>query len=51
MCGVKGDSLWRIAQRLYGDGRKYPLLLEANRAIISDPSKIYVGQVLVIPAQ
>ena len=45
----KGDSLWRIAQRLYGDGRKYALIFEANRAILSDPSKIYVGQVLVIP--
>lgn len=47
----KGDSLWRIAQRLYGDGRKYALLFEANRAILSDPGKIYVGQVLAVPGQ
>jgi LysM repeat protein len=42
-----GDTLGRIAQKLYGDARKYPLIQEANN--LSDPSRIWVGQVLVIP--
>ncbi len=45
----KGDSLWSIAQRFYGSGRKYVLIFEANRDQIKNPNAIYVGQVLVIP--
>lgn len=47
----KGDSLWSIAQRLYGSGMKYALLFEANRDKVKDPNAIYVGQVLTVPAQ
>ncbi len=43
----RGDTLGRIAQKVYGDARKYPLLQQANN--LSDPSRIWVGQVLVIP--
>lgn len=43
----RGDSLSRIAQRVYGDSRKYPLIQQANN--LSDPGRIWVGQVLVIP--
>jgi len=46
---VKGDSLWRIASKLYGDGHKYKLILEANREIIQDERLIYTGQVFLIP--
>jgi hypothetical protein len=42
-----GDTLSKIARTAYGDGRKYPLIQKANN--LSDPSKIRVGQVLVIP--
>lgn len=42
-----GDTLSKIAQRVYGDGRKYPLIQQANN--LSDPGRIWVGQVLVIP--
>jgi LysM repeat protein len=44
----RGDSLGRIANNVYGDARKYPLIQQANN--ISDPSRIWVGQVLVIPS-
>ncbi len=44
----KGDTLGRIAQKVYGDARKYPLIQEANN--LSDPSRIWVGQVLIIPS-
>jgi nucleoid-associated protein YgaU len=42
----KGDTLWAIAQKSYGDGAKYKLIFEANRPMLSHPDKIYPGQVL-----
>ena len=44
---IRGDSLFGIAQRFYGDGRLYRLIAEANH--IPNPSRIFPGQVLVIP--
>jgi len=46
----KGDTLWAISQKSYGDGAKYKLIFEANRPMLSHPDKIYPGQVLRIPA-
>ncbi|MCK6628237.1 MAG: N-acetylmuramoyl-L-alanine amidase [Anaerolineae bacterium] len=43
----RGDTLGRIAQKLYGDARKYPLIQQANN--LANASNIWVGQVLVIP--
>ena len=43
----RGDTLGRIAARFYGDARKYPVIQRANN--ISNPSRIWIGQVLVIP--
>ena len=47
---VAGDTLSAIAKEYYGDASKYPTIFEANRPMLSDPDKIYVGQVLRIPA-
>lgn len=44
-----GDCLWKIAKQFYGDGAKYTKIYEANKDKISNPSLIYVGQVLTIP--
>jgi nucleoid-associated protein YgaU len=44
-----GDSLSKIAKQYYGDAQKYPTIFEANKPMLSDPSKIYPGQVLRIP--
>lgn len=46
-----GDSLSKIAKEFYGDAMKYPLIFEANKPMLSDPNKIYPGQVLRIPPQ
>lgn len=46
---VPGNSLWRIAQRIYGRGPRYTVIYEANRAQIKDPNLIYPGQVFVLP--
>ena len=48
---VKGDTLSKIAKAHYGDAMKYPVIFEANKPMLSDPDKIYPGQVLRIPDQ
>lgn len=45
----KGDTLSKIAKEAYGDANAYPKIFEANRPMLSDPDKIYPGQVLRIP--
>ncbi len=45
----RGDTLWAISKAAYGDGSKYPVIFEANKPMLSDPDKIYPGQVLRIP--
>ena len=44
-----GNSLWRIARRLSGDGFNYVYIFEANEAQIRDPDVIYPGQVFEVP--
>jgi hypothetical protein len=46
-----GNSLWRIARRLYGDGFQYTVIYEANRDQIRDPDLIYPGQVFAAPGE
>jgi nucleoid-associated protein YgaU len=46
---VSGDSLSKIAGKYYGDVQKYNTIFEANKPMLSDPDKIYPGQVLRIP--
>jgi LysM repeat protein len=42
-----GDSLARIAQKIYGDPHQYPVIQKANNL---PDGRIWVGQVLIIPA-
>lgn len=44
-----GDTLSKIAKRYYGNAMDYPRIFEANREIIHDPDKIFVGQKIRIP--
>ena len=44
-----GDSLSKIAKKFYGDPMKYNKIFEANKPMLSDPEKIYPGQMLRIP--
>lgn len=45
-----GDSLWKIAQRVYGDGSKWRQIYEANKKVIGkNPNEIKPGMKLVIP--
>lgn len=43
----EGDLLWTIAEKKYGDGRLHELIAKANN--ISDPSRLRIGQKLVLP--
>ncbi|MBP9797656.1 LysM peptidoglycan-binding domain-containing protein [Candidatus Woesebacteria bacterium] len=43
----KGDHLWDIAQRAYGDGNKYTLIIEANK--LRNPDRLEEGTVLKLP--
>lgn len=46
-----GDTLSAISKAHYGDANKYMAIFEANKPMLSDPDKIYPGQVLRIPPQ
>jgi nucleoid-associated protein YgaU len=44
----RGESLWRIAERIYGDPLLWHQIYADNRATINDPDLIYPGQVLLL---
>ena len=44
-----GDTLWAIAEANYGNGSKFPNIVRANPNQITDPDRIFPGQVLKIP--
>lgn len=45
----KGDSLWTIAVRAYGDGFQWTKIYWANRTLIGNPDVIYANTKLTIP--
>lgn len=44
-----GDTLTRIAARVYGDAGQWTRIFEANRDVLRDPSSVRPGQQLAIP--
>lgn len=46
----RGDCLWNIAKKFYGNGSQYTKIYNANTDKIKNPNLIYPGQVLTIPA-
>lgn len=44
---VRGDNLWDIAVRAYGDGFRWPEIARANN--LKNPSIIHSGNVFIIP--
>lgn len=45
----RGDCLWNIAKRFYGNGASYTKIYDANTNKIANPNLIYPGQIFVIP--
>ncbi len=46
---VRGDNLWDLARRFYGDGTRFRQIYAANASQIRDPNLIYIGQIFVVP--
>lgn len=46
---MQGDSLWNIAQSVYGDGSKWRDIYNANGDVISNPNALTPGMLLSIP--
>lgn len=46
---VSGDSLWKIAKRIYGDGSKWKDIFNANKDKITNSNVIKTGMILDIP--
>ena len=47
----KNDSLWKIAEKEYGDGNQWRRLYEYNRDKLHDAKSLKPGQVLEIPIE
>jgi nucleoid-associated protein YgaU len=46
-----GNSLWRIARRIYGKGVEHTVIYQANSDQIRDPDLIYPGQIFIVPGE
>ena len=46
-----GDTLWKIAQENYGDGKQWKRLYEFNKDVIKDPNKPRKGTRIKIPIE
>lgn len=44
-----GDTLWKIAEKMYGNGSEYPKIFDANSELLDSPDHILPGQELTIP--
>ncbi|MEM1395816.1 MAG: hypothetical protein AAGH38_00005, partial [Pseudomonadota bacterium] len=48
---IRGDTLWWLAEQIYGDGFDYQVIFGANRQRINNPNLIYPGQVFDAPTK
>jgi outer membrane protein OmpA-like peptidoglycan-associated protein len=47
----KGDTLWKIAENVYGNGRKWNNIYRFNKDKISNPNRLKAGMRLTIPIE
>jgi len=45
----KGDTLEKIAKKVYGNATRWPKIYRANRHVLTNANRVYPGQVLTIP--
>lgn len=45
----RGDHLWGISSRFYGNGRCWVEVFRWNRTVVEDPNLIYMGERLTLP--
>lgn len=46
---IRGDSLWKIAVRTYGDGYQWTKIWQENKTKLNNPGKLEIGMILMIP--
>lgn len=46
---VAGDTFWKIATQVYGDGTKYPVIEAANPDV--DPNTLQIGSFITVPIE
>ena len=46
---LRGDSLWKIAVRNYGDGFAWVKIWQQNKTKIMNPDKLEIGMELILP--
>jgi hypothetical protein len=44
-----GNNLWKLSRVIYGRGKNYTVIYQANKAQIRNPRRIYPGQIFAIP--
>jgi nucleoid-associated protein YgaU len=44
-----GNNLWKLSRVIYGRGKHYTVIYEANREQIRNPNRIYPGQIFTTP--
>ena len=47
----RGDTLWQISRRIYGQGVRYTTIYRANQDQIVNPDRIQPGQIFGLPGQ
>jgi nucleoid-associated protein YgaU len=47
----EGDSLWKIAEREYGNGMQWKRLYQFNKDVISNPDRPRKGTKIRIPIE
>ncbi|MEM1286882.1 MAG: LysM peptidoglycan-binding domain-containing protein [Pseudomonadota bacterium] len=45
----RGDNLWTLSRRVFGQGIRFTAIYDANRDQIQDPAMIFPGQVFDVP--
>ena len=46
-----GNNLWKLSRQIYGKGRMFTIIYEANRDQLRNPNRIFPGQILTAPTQ
>lgn len=44
-----GNNLWKLSRVIYGRGKNYTVIYQANKEQIRNPARIYPGQIFAIP--
>lgn len=47
----RGDTLWQISRRVYGQGVRYTTIYLANENQINNPDRIEPGQIFTVPRE